>query len=137
VDTLLTVPTAPPAAGPDRALDPPPPDPNGPRGPPDAPAALAAAEVLVDATLPTVAEEEVVRLTVSPITTPIMARAEIHPILLFRLIENHRRTFERGGGSAAAIGAGPSGGETGGGGDAAVALESGPAGGVSGVGVGS
>lgn len=29
VDTLLTVPTAPPAAGPDRALDPPPPD----RGP--------------------------------------------------------------------------------------------------------
>jgi hypothetical protein len=26
VETLLTVPTAPPAAGPDRALDPPPPD---------------------------------------------------------------------------------------------------------------
>jgi hypothetical protein len=32
VDTLLTVPDAPPAAGPDRALDPPPPDPCGPAG---------------------------------------------------------------------------------------------------------
>jgi hypothetical protein len=31
VDTLPTVPDAPPAAGPDRALDPPPPDP-GPLG---------------------------------------------------------------------------------------------------------
>jgi len=29
VDTLPTVPDAPPAAGPDRALDPPPPDPEG------------------------------------------------------------------------------------------------------------
>jgi hypothetical protein len=93
--------------------------------------------VLVDAALPTVAEEEVVRLTVSPITTPIMARAEIHPILLFRRIENHRRSFEPGGGSADAMEADPSGGETGREGGAALELDSVPAGGFSGEGVGS
>jgi hypothetical protein len=119
VDRVLTVPTAPPAAGPDRALDPPPPDPSGPRGPPpEAAAPLAAAEVLVDATCPAVAEEEVVRLTVSPITTPMMARAEIHPIRWLRRVENHRRTPERGAGSAEVTRAGPSGEEAGGGGGA-------------------
>jgi hypothetical protein len=33
-DRLLTVPIDPPAAGPDRAFDPPPPDPEGPETPP-------------------------------------------------------------------------------------------------------
>jgi hypothetical protein len=68
-----------------------------------------------------------------------MARAEIQPILLFRLIENHRRTFDRAGGSAAAIEADPSGEENGGGSGAALplALDSGAAGRFSGVGVGS
>jgi hypothetical protein len=44
-DRLSTVPAAPPAAGPDRALDPPPPDP-GPRAEP----LLAAAGLLLAAT---------------------------------------------------------------------------------------
>jgi hypothetical protein len=35
VDTLSTVPDAPPAAGPDRALPPPPPNPGRPEGAPD------------------------------------------------------------------------------------------------------
>jgi len=42
VDMLPTVPAAPPAAGPDRTLDPPPPDPGPPAGP-----LLAAAEPLL------------------------------------------------------------------------------------------
>jgi hypothetical protein len=55
VDTLLTVPTVPPAAGPDRALDPPPTD-AGPllAGPLLAGLVLALAEVLLEvaATIP-------------------------------------------------------------------------------------
>jgi hypothetical protein len=49
-DTLLTVPAVPPAAGPDRALDPPPPD----AGPLLAGLALAVAEALLEvaATIP-------------------------------------------------------------------------------------
>jgi hypothetical protein len=43
VDTLPTVPVAPPEAGPDRALDPPPPDPRPPATP-----LLAAAEPLLE-----------------------------------------------------------------------------------------
>jgi hypothetical protein len=45
VDMLMTVPDAPPAAGPDRALDPPPPDPRPPAGP--LPAAGAEGDVAV------------------------------------------------------------------------------------------
>ena len=45
-DTLLTVPTVPPAAGPDRALDPPPPD----AGPLPAGLVLAGAEALLEVT---------------------------------------------------------------------------------------
>jgi hypothetical protein len=46
VDTLLAVPDDPPAAGPDRALDPPPPDPGSPAAPPlPAVPLLAAAEL--------------------------------------------------------------------------------------------
>src|ERR1700730_488936 len=45
VDTLLTVPIDPPAAGPDRALDPPPPDPGRPAKPlPGAPCPADAEE---------------------------------------------------------------------------------------------
>jgi hypothetical protein len=46
VDTLPTVPDAPPAAGPDRALDPPPPDPCPPAKP-----LLAAAGLLLKVAL--------------------------------------------------------------------------------------
>jgi hypothetical protein len=45
-DTLATVPDAPPAAGPDRALDPPPPDPAPPAKPPGAWFVPAPAELL-------------------------------------------------------------------------------------------
>jgi hypothetical protein len=47
-DTLATVPDAPPAAGPDRALDPPPPDP----GPPAKPLLEAAGLLEVALTIP-------------------------------------------------------------------------------------
>src|ERR1700694_3811111 len=47
VETLSTVPDAPPEAGPDRALDPPPPDPRPPAEPP--PAAVAEGAVAVAA----------------------------------------------------------------------------------------
>jgi hypothetical protein len=52
VDTLPTVPDAPPAAGPDRALDPLPPDPRPPAKPPLAAAGLlAATELLLEVAL--------------------------------------------------------------------------------------
>jgi hypothetical protein len=53
VDTLPTVPDAPPAAGPDRALDPPPPDPGPPAEPLLAAGGLllAAAELLLEVAL--------------------------------------------------------------------------------------
>jgi hypothetical protein len=65
VDTLPTVPDAPPAAGPDRALDPPPPNP----GPPAEPL-LAAAEPLLAVPLPLLA----VALTI-PYEPPATAMA--------------------------------------------------------------
>jgi hypothetical protein len=46
-DTLLTVPMVPPAAGPDRALDPPPPNPGRPAGADDAVVVVAALEPLL------------------------------------------------------------------------------------------
>lgn len=55
VDTLVTVPAAPPAAGPDRALDPPPLDPKRPAGVLEpagaAVAALAVLELLLEVAL--------------------------------------------------------------------------------------
>ena len=73
VDTLSTVPDAPPEAGPERALDPPPPAaPGGPGGP--AVVAVAEGEVAV-------AADEVVQAAESPITALISAAPTIH--LLF------------------------------------------------------
>jgi hypothetical protein len=51
VDTLLAVPDDPPAAGPDRALDPPP-DPGPPAGPPLPAVPLPAVPLLAAAELP-------------------------------------------------------------------------------------
>jgi hypothetical protein len=85
VDTLPTVPAAPPAAGPDRALDPPPPDP----GPP------AALLLLPGTDCADVAEgDDEAKLTESPITAHISAAqaATIHRLLLF---DSNRRTHGR------------------------------------------
>jgi hypothetical protein len=79
VDTLATVPDAPPAAGPDRALDPPPADPRPPAEP--LPAAGAEGDVAV-------AEDAL--QTASPITAPVSAPAMIHRFLVF---DSNRRTL--------------------------------------------
>jgi hypothetical protein len=84
-DTLLTVPDAPPEAGPDRALDPPPPDPLPPAEPlpgTDCPA--------VDVGGVAVAEEDMARPTESPITEQTSAAATIQALLLF---DSSRRTL--------------------------------------------
>jgi hypothetical protein len=80
LDTLPTVPDDPPAAGPDRAFDPPPPE----RGPPAGP--------LPDASCPADAEGDVARPTESPITGTITAAAMIRPIFRFH---SNRRTRGR------------------------------------------
>ncbi|GAA0382424.1 hypothetical protein GCM10010160_10420 [Acrocarpospora corrugata] len=76
MDTLLTVPTAPPAAGPDRALDPPPPDREPPLGGASCPAAgeedVAAVEGGVAVT-----EGDVAQPAESPITADISAAASL------------------------------------------------------------
>jgi hypothetical protein len=74
VDTLSTVPAAPPAAGPDRALDPPPP---------------AVAEEEGDGV---VAEGDGAQPAESPITAHISTAATIHP---FRLFDSSCRTRGR------------------------------------------
>ena len=71
VDTLPTVPAAPPAAGPDRALDAPPPDPTAPVAPLGA--AVAEGDVAVAAAVPQADR---------PITAHIGAAAMIHRLLL-------------------------------------------------------
>ena len=71
-DTLSTVPDAPPAAGPDRALDPPPPDPRPP------------AEPLLAACCATEAEADVARPTGTPITAHMAAAATTHRLLVFQ-----------------------------------------------------
>jgi hypothetical protein len=81
VDTLATVPDAPPEAGPDRALDPPPPDPRPPAEP--LPAAVAEGDVTVVEDAP---QAE------SPITAHISAAAMIHRLLRF---DSNRRTLGR------------------------------------------
>ena len=73
VDTLPTVPDAPPEAGPDRAMDPPPPFPRPPEEP--LPAAVAEGDVAVAEDVPQAAE--------SPITAHIPTAAMIHRLLLF------------------------------------------------------
>jgi hypothetical protein len=84
VDTLPTVPDAPPAAGPDRALDPPLPD-NGPRA---APAAGPAPALLADAGC-AVVEEDVPRTTETAITAHVSAPATIQVIFF----DSNRRTL--------------------------------------------
>ncbi|HAF19316.1 MAG TPA: hypothetical protein DCK96_06150 [Chloroflexi bacterium] len=64
VDTPATVPAAPPEAGPDRALDPPP-----------LPAAIAEGDVAVAEDVPQAAE--------SPITRHVSTAPMIHRLLLF------------------------------------------------------
>jgi hypothetical protein len=78
-DTLLTVPAAPPAAGPDRALDAPPPELRPP------------AEPLAAAPFPAVAEGERVRPTESPITAHTSAATVPNTIHRLRLFASHRR----------------------------------------------
>jgi hypothetical protein len=72
VDKLPTVPVAPPSAGPDRALDPPPPDPRPPAEP-----LPAAADGGVAAT------EDVPQAAVSPITALMRTAPMIQRPLLF------------------------------------------------------
>jgi hypothetical protein len=82
VDTLPTVPDAPPEAGPDRAFDPPPPNPGPPAEP--LPAAVAEGEVAVG--------EDVAQAAESPITPHISAAPMIHRLLLF---DSNRHTAGR------------------------------------------
>lgn len=99
VDTLPTVPVVPPAAGPDRALDaPPPPAPAaaGPDPPLDPPPPDPRAKPLPGVPCPVVAEGDAVtdgdvaRPTDSPITAHMSTAAAIHPLTRF---DNHRRTL--------------------------------------------
>ena len=101
LDTLTTVPDAPPWAGADRALGAP------------VPEALAATSGAA------VAEGDVAKLTGSPIAANISTAAATRPLLLFA---SHRRTLGRRSGSAMGAPADPSGQERGGGGGAAPAL---------------
>jgi len=81
VDTLATVPDDPPAAGPDRALDPPPLDPRPPVEP--LPAAVAEGDVAVTEDAPHAA---------SPITAPTSEAAMIHRL---RPTDSNRHTLGR------------------------------------------
>jgi hypothetical protein len=100
VDTLLTVPAAPPGAGPDRALDPSPLDPEQlPELLAEAlaeglaePLAEGLAEPLPELRSLAVAEEDVASPTESPITAHVSAAATIHPLLLF---DSNRRPLGR------------------------------------------
>jgi hypothetical protein len=106
VDTLLTVPAAPPGAGPDRALDPSPLDPEqlpellaealakGLAEPLAEGLAEPLAEGLAELRSCAVAEGDVARPTESPMTAHVNAAATIHPLLLF---DSNRRPFGRRG----------------------------------------
>jgi hypothetical protein len=78
VDVLPTVPIDPPSAGPDRALDPPPPDPT----PPAEVAAVAEDDVAV-------AEDDVAKPVETPATATISPAAAIHRLFVF---DSRRRT---------------------------------------------
>jgi hypothetical protein len=108
VDTLSTVPDAPPEAGPDRALDPPTPDPRPPAEP--LPAAVAEGDVAVAG--------DVLQAAESPITAHISTGAMIHRLLLF---DSNRRTPGRRSSLAMVTEADESGEDAGGGGGAAPA----------------
>jgi hypothetical protein len=147
VDRLPTVPVVPPAAGPERALDPPPPEafdppPLDPRPPPgrDPPAGP-----LPGTECPAVAEEDVAdgdvaRPMESPITAHNSAAATIHPLILF---VSNRHVLDQNACWAPVVAADGSGEDTGGRGgaappselpatsDADIGLEPGPAGRVS------
>ena len=84
VDTLVTVPSAPPAAGPDRALDAPSPEPAPPVEPPGR---WAAVVVAFDGV---VVEPDAAKPTEIPVAATTSAAAGIHRLL--RLV-SHRRTF--------------------------------------------
>jgi hypothetical protein len=88
--SVLIVPAAPPAAGPDRALDAPPRDP--------IPLAVAGAA------LPAVAEEDLVRPTESPITANVSALTAAITIHRLLLLDSHRRTGRPGRGSGGLVG---------------------------------
>jgi hypothetical protein len=90
VDTLPTVPEAPPEAGPDRALDPPPPNP-GPLATP-----------LPGAGFPDGAEGDKARPMDSPITAHISTAATIQPLIRF---DSTRHITGRRACAAMAIGA--------------------------------
>src|SRR5450755_3749979 len=97
VDTLPTVPDAPPAAGPDRALDPPPPaaPPASPGRPDVAEDAGAAAEEAAAAVEEVAVGEDVAvgdADDAQPAASAITAAATIHRPLLF---DSNRRTFRR------------------------------------------
>ena len=91
VDALLTVPSAPPAAGPDRALDGSPPDPAPPAAPPDPapraapPGKWAAVVAEFDGV---VVEPDAAKPTEIPVAANTSAAAEIHRLL--RLNGNRR-----------------------------------------------
>jgi hypothetical protein len=113
VDTLPTVPAAPPEAGPDRALDPPPPDAGPPAEPlPDTGCAAVLEEDVA------VAEGDVARPTESPITPHSTAAATIHRLFLF---DTNRRTRGQRASFAIVTETDPSGEDAGGGGGVAAA----------------
>jgi hypothetical protein len=84
VDTLVTAPDDPPAAGPDRALDPPPPAaPPGPCGPSVVEGAVAvAAGDVAAAEGVEAADEDAPQAAESPITPHITAAAAIRLVFL-------------------------------------------------------
>jgi hypothetical protein len=84
VDTVATVPEAPPAAGPDRALDPPPPDPLAPAAKGPVPAAPPVTVVLDEVVLDDDADEPPQAASATTaINTP--ARTPIRALLNRRL----------------------------------------------------
>jgi hypothetical protein len=98
-DTPSTVPAAPPAAGPDRAFEPPPPDSDPPAPPPGARCPDAAEEAVAVADEAVAVGEEAVAVgeedaqpAESPITADISAAAMIPPLPLF---DRNRRTLGR------------------------------------------
>lgn len=104
VDRVLTVPAAPPEAGPDRALDAPPPNPCPP------------AALVLGGSLAAVADGDVARPKESPIAALTRAAAVIHRALLFA---SNRQTCRRPSCLAMGAEADQSGEEPGGGGGVA------------------
>jgi hypothetical protein len=110
VDTLPTVPDDPPAAGPDRALDPPPPPP-----PPNP--GLPATPPLPGTACADVVELDLARTTESAITAHTSAAATIH----VNFFDSNRRALGQRAGLAMGAEADQSGEDAGGGGGAAPA----------------